>query len=161
MQVEEVDVDLGALAEQGREETKEFLLTVYYPELVKRGGFCGRNRMTKAICKTDEFWQEKLARDFGVLKATAEAVRRGTTTWRREYHHVFRDYASAQLLVEPLPTAQDDLTARSKDSLKKVAREFYIKGYYKLNKSQLVKRLLKDVPERDLLMEVNKYPTMK
>lgn len=100
MQVEEIDVDMGALVREGSREAKNFLLTIYYPDLVKEEGICKRNSVTQAICRTDEFWKEKLERDFGIMEGTAEAVRRGTTSWRSEYHRVFRDMERAELLKE-------------------------------------------------------------
>lgn len=159
MKVEEVDVDVRALVGEGPLAAKKILLTMYYPDLVGEGGICMRYPVTQTICRTDEFWQEKLARDFGVMEGTAEAVRRGTTSWRSEYHRLFRDI-EREMEFQELGTrfSKEDLNARSLANLKKVARKFNLKGYYKLKKAQLIRRLLKEVPEDELLKEVSKYP---
>lgn len=162
MQVKEVDVDMEALVRKGPRAAKEFLLTIYYPDLVREGGFCMRNSVTQAICRTDEFWQEKLARDFGIMKGTAEAVRRGTTTWRSEYNRVFRDMERAAKLQErktevsrappPSPTSRRvrGLNELRRPELVRLLRLYNINYVSRDRKAQLIEKLQENVPEDEL-----------
>jgi len=162
MQVEEVDMDMGALVGEGPRVAKEFLLTMYYPDLVREGGACMRYPVTQAICKMDEFWQEKLARDFGIMKGTAEAVRRGTTTWRREYDRAFRDMERAELLKEmntevsstppPFPTSRQgrELNKLTRRELMQILKLYNINYVSRDRKAQLIEKLQENVPEDEL-----------
>lgn len=168
MEVEDVELDFGQM---GPEVKWNIMLTAYYPFLLQ---LCSTNKDVAGICREDVFWKQKLDRDFGISEQVQEP------TWRREYdrvfrervqeedleeYRIFREKVEAEEFEEEMFAGEDvlstqDLDARSLTNLKKVARKFNLKGYSKLKKRQLIKRLQKEVPGRELLVEVNKHPVM-
>lgn len=164
MHVQEVDIDMGRLVREGSREAKKFLLTMYYPDLVKEGGICTRYSVTQAICRTDEFWKEKLARDFGIMEGTAGAVLSGTTSWRSKYHRVFRDMERAAKLQEmktevsrappPSPTSRRvrGLNELNRLELARLLRLYdinYRRGR-RPTKAQMIEKLQETVQEDEL-----------
>jgi len=134
---------------------RAMMVEIYYPDLLN---LCASSAKIRAFCD-DYLYKMKAYHDFGVTQL------KYADNWTDEYKHLFMKhidrmkFSEAMWEVEDL-LSEEDLQSRSISNLRKIAKKFGVKTT-RLNKDQIVEKLLNEVPGHYLLEEVNKYPIMK
>lgn len=128
---------------------RDMMVEIYYPDLLD---LCATYSEVSGLCD-DYLYQLKAKRDFSATELIY------SDNWSEEYKILYEEY-DLKDYDESYPLVDQFLKSRSLNNLRKTADYFGVKTT-KLSKNRIVTRLLKDVPEDELVKEVSKYPQMK